>query len=383
LTLQRDDIWTSLKVLTLEYQTASIRQGLRVGESSIIWSPTFTCEVDSNSYDHNLVFSSIFCNKQSRDVGCVTRMKLDYKSFLENFSPSLANYTTINDPDLIAESLTRDLQLATTRSTKNSNFVVNHADRIRDRNSSRTLELMTEKNKLLKKRKKKPTNNKVKLRLHTVSMKLKNSLKSDFSRDIHNKLSTKDPKKLWMGINEVIGRSKSEKTTLIEDPVSGMQVTDPAEIASTFNEFFASCGLRSSSTNTTNQFTEITPQESMVLFLPSENEVSNQISCLRNNCAPGLDGINSRTLKALSSAITPILTNLITVIFETGTFPSCLKTAVTIPIFKSGELPSSVNLVISKQDNRRNHVSASKQLLQQAHKTSLLSPIRLQRRIKH
>jgi hypothetical protein len=296
----------------------------------------FTCEVDSNSYDHNLVLSSISCNKHSREVGCVSRMKLDYNSLLANFSLSLTNFTTINDPNLIAEALTRDLQLATTRSTKTTNFTVKHADRIRDWNSARTLELLTEKNKLLKKRRKKPWNSKVNQQLHTVSMKLKNSLKSDFSRNIHNKLSTKDPKKLWMGINEVIGRSKSDKVTLIEDPSNGTQVTDPAEMAAVFNEFFASCGPRSPTTNVPNQFTERTPRESMVLFPPSDIEVSNQISRLRNNCASGIDGINSRTLKALSSAITPTLTHLIAVIFETGNFPSCLKTAVTIPIFKSG-----------------------------------------------
>jgi hypothetical protein len=296
----------------------------------------FTCEIDSDSYDHNLVFSTISCNKQRRDVGCVTRRKLDYTSLLANFSLSLSNFASINDSNLIAECLTRDLQLATTRSTKTTNFSVKHAERIRDWNSATTLELMTEKNKLLKKRRKKPTNNKVKLRLHTVSVKLKNSLKSDFSRDIHNKLSTKDPKKLWMGINEVIGRSKSDRTTLIEDPSSGTQVTDPAEMATIFNNFFASCGPHPRSKNIANQFTERTPRESMVLFPPTESEVSNQISRLRNNCAPGFDGINSRTLKALSSAITPIMTRLITVIFETGIFPSCLKTAVTIPIFKSG-----------------------------------------------
>jgi hypothetical protein len=296
----------------------------------------FTCEVDSSSYDHNLVLSSISCNKKCRDAGRVTRMKIDYKSLLDNFSISLPSYATSNDSNLIAESLMRDLQLATTRSTKTTNYAVKHAERIRDWNSAESLELLTLKNKLLRKRRKKPWNNKVNQQLHTVSMKLKNSLKSDFSRNVHNKLSTTDPKKLWMGINEVIGRSKSNKTVLIEDPCSGAQVTDPTEMATVFNNFFASCGPHSPSTNFASQFTEKTPKQSMALFPPTENEVSNQISHLRNNCASGIDGINSRTLKAVRSVITPILTHLITVIFETGIFPTCLKTAVTIPIFKSG-----------------------------------------------
>ena len=93
------------------------------------------------------------------------------------------------------------------------------------------------------------------------------------------------------------------------------------------------------------------------MFLKPTNpeEVSKIISGLRNNKAPGFDGITTEVLKMSEEILSPVLSELINRSFEHGIFPDCLKIAKVTPIPKTGNdreinnfRPISILPVVSK-----------------------------------
>ena len=75
----------------------------------------------------------------------------------------------------------------------------------------------------------------------------------------------------------------------------------------------------------------------------SEDFVSTSISSLKTNKAVGLDKISARLLKDAVDVITPSLTALFNLSFQTRTFPSIWKTAKVIPLFKKDDKQNASN----------------------------------------
>ena len=64
---------------------------------------------------------------------------------------------------------------------------------------------------------------------------------------------------------------------------------------------------------------------------------------MKSNKAVGLDKISARLLKDAVDVITPSLTALFNLSFQTRTFPSIWKTAKVIPLFKKGDKQNASN----------------------------------------
>ena len=99
--------------------------------------------------------------------------------------------------------------------------------------------------------------------------------------------------------------------------------------------------------------------KSFVWFEIHEKEISDIIKSLDSNKANGADNISVKMLKLINSHIAPIISKLINLAFEEGVYPSCLKLAKVLPIFKSGSktvpgnyrpisLLSNINKIIEK-----------------------------------
>ena len=67
-----------------------------------------------------------------------------------------------------------------------------------------------------------------------------------------------------------------------------------------------------------------------------EKELSDIIKSLNSSKANGADNISVKMLKLLNSHIVTITSELINLAFEEGVYPSCLRLAKVLPIFKSG-----------------------------------------------
>jgi hypothetical protein len=194
---------------------------------------------------------------------------------------------------------------------------------------------MKEKDRVLRKRRAKPYSNKIRCELSKISEELAVSVKSDYDNYVMTNVSSKNTKKVWSGLNKVLGRTGSRESLQISCD-DGRKVEDEKEVAELFNKFFTNCVPASSA----EKFSDVSPDfhqpNSIALLPPSESEIKSEIRLLKNNSAAGWDGIGPKTIKKLESKVTPLLTLLITKIFSSGEYPTIFKLAIVTPIYKGG-----------------------------------------------
>ena len=84
-----------------------------------------------------------------------------------------------------------------------------------------------------------------------------------------------------------------------------------------------------------NQFASIAETSSTILLKPIyKEEIGNIISSLNSDKASGPNSIPYRILFLLKNEISKQLADLFNLSFMTGVFPSVLKTAKVVPVFK-------------------------------------------------
>lgn len=146
-------------------------------------------------------------------------------------------------------------------------------------------------------------------------------------------------KSLWETVKNIscTGKKRSDIKAIIGD--NNEAITDNLKMANHFNDFYAEVGERYASKipkpNTPPPTRSSCPR-SMFLYPTSEVEVEDIIKSLPPKKAPGLDSIKSETLKIVCDEIKQPLTYVINKIIECGVCPPEFKTAIIIPIFKSG-----------------------------------------------
>ena len=126
-------------------------------------------------------------------------------------------------------------------------------------------------------------------------------------------------------------------------------IKNPVEIAKQFNSHFCSIGKKLSDSIDTakapkfNVYLSKRVSSSMYFRLVSTVEVLNTINQLKSNKSCGFEGIETEFVKTAAEIIALVLTNLYNHCFSLRVFPSCLKTAKVIPVFKSGEFQKLTN----------------------------------------
>jgi len=115
---------------------------------------------------------------------------------------------------------------------------------------------------------------------------------------------------------------------------SGTLITDEKQIVNEFKNFFEKL-LNRLLHNTENEEVEFHTVEPEIEE-PSYEEIDWSMDGLKNNKAPGKDGIVSELLKKRGTALRRKLTELIREIWRTETIPDEWNTAIICPIFKKG-----------------------------------------------
>ena len=153
---------------------------------------------------------------------------------------------------------------------------------------------------------------------------------------------TKDSKKTWSVIREVIGSCKQKDQLPNFFLKNGNIIKDTLEIANGFNTFFAGIGPKLAS--------EIEPSEiNFETFLTNRNPSSFKFSrisemdifriCrqLKPKLSSGADFISTKLLKEIVPIIITPLHYLINLSLETGFVPKDFKIAKIVPIFREGD----------------------------------------------
>lgn len=159
------------------------------------------------------------------------------------------------------------------------------------------------------------------------------------SFDINKKLTGTNnfSKTAWSVINGFKGgQGKIKKPIVIR--VDDEEISDPAMVANGLNEFFASVGEMNVMTDhhVSNVPTN-GPIASMVLLPVTEDEVAKVLKQLPSKKSTDVNGVSVWLLRECWAHLVSPLTSLVNASFESGVFPSALKAAKVIPIFKKGD----------------------------------------------
>ena len=167
----------------------------------------------------------------------------------------------------------------------------------------------------------------------------------------------------WKVINEITNRQKNSCEFPHKLEINEESFTNPVEIVNKLNLHFSNIGkqtcLNSKSSQNSFSTSPINYYNSFAWFEVHEKEISDIIKNLSSNKANGADNISVKILKLINCHIAPIISKLINLAFQEGRYPSCLKLAKVLPIFKSGlktipgnyrpiSLLSNINKIIEK-----------------------------------
>ena len=150
-----------------------------------------------------------------------------------------------------------------------------------------------------------------------------------------------DARKTWSTINDVLARKKVKNTFPDYFLVKNHEVSNKQHLANEFNEFFTGIGPELSE--------QIQPPENLDYksFLTkvitteftfndiNENDVIKEIASLADKSSCGYDELSSILLKKIANSIKPALALIINQSLHTGIFPTKLKIAKVLPLFKN------------------------------------------------
>ena len=169
-----------------------------------------------------------------------------------------------------------------------------------------------------------------------------------FSNSITN---SKDTKSFWKHLRDVNNGGKTASSNLPEKLIIGNEtITESEAVASKLNKYFASVAeLLNENTSSgssldfdTNKISDFvdskvsTNTQFTIPFITLE-QVLLHINTLEASKSTGLDGIGPRTIKLAAQSLSPSIAMLINKSIATGQFPSQMKLAKVLPIYKGGE----------------------------------------------
>lgn len=150
----------------------------------------------------------------------------------------------------------------------------------------------------------------------------------------------KNSKKIWMGINDLLGKSNKKKQSDISLKIGNSVVNNQKIVSNHFNRFFT--GIAKDLVNklgkTAKKFTDYlhSPQSNSLFLRPvSEFEVGDEICNLDAKKSADAYDIPITMIKLIKDQIIGPLTTLINDSFTTGYCPTLLKYAKVIPIHKA------------------------------------------------
>ena len=206
-------------------------------------------------------------------------------------------------------------------------------------NSLRTK--ITEKNKLGLQALKKPNNKELNKTYKTCRNEIISELRNTEIKYYSNELELhkNDLSKSWKILRLIIGKDSTNSKRKLTFNINNTLVTDSEVIANEFNNFFVSIGptLASNITCSKDPLTYVNGiANSIVVPNVICMDVRTVISSLKNS-SPGFDGIPSFVANQCIDNFIEPLTYIINMSFMEGVFPSELKLAKVVPIFKSGD----------------------------------------------
>ena len=150
---------------------------------------------------------------------------------------------------------------------------------------------------------------------------------------------SKNIKKIWQGVKSIISTKPTQSSSPSSININSTLTSDPTIIANAFNDYFSNVAenirkKKSFSSKSYRNFLGQPCNNSFFISPVDKTEIISCISSLATNKGSGPFRIPVRILQLLKHDISEPLSELINLSFSTGIFPTKLKTAKVIPVFK-------------------------------------------------
>lgn len=278
--------------------------------------------------------------------GCRTKFKCRKTKTSTDYEKALCDLKTKNlnellfckDPEVVAKLLISSIS-ETLKANTSSLPIPKNKRVIKPWITPGILKCIRNRNKMQKKLRSNPFNEILLItyrRYRNFCTKLIKKLKRDYERQLLRD-TRKNAKGLWDNIAKITNFKKSKYSTskLLNVRASGY------ESANFVNTYFSNVGKRladaMAGTCVEHDFDTPSQLSSFVLFETDEDEIHTTLMNLKTSSAPGHDNIPTHFLKMAKTELVPILTHLVNLCFDSGTFPSLLKESLITPIYKGGD----------------------------------------------
>lgn len=286
-----------------------------------------------------------------------TALKVDYTAIKTALDESdFSSVMSATDADQAAERLV-SIITETVKAHTTTKVVPRKKTILKPWITSGLLRCMRNRDKLHKKLRKEPENQIIKItyvRYRNFLNNLLRKLKRQFQKGEFDKAKN-NPKAMWNVVKNVTNTNKP-----VEPPRALLNTNeDPRTALNSIYKYFVSVArnlaARITQPTTVPLSTRCAQMNSLVLLEVDFSEVERVIRGLRNDCAPGWDGISPSVIKASSNILVPPITHVCNLSITTGVFPKLMKRGLISPIYKQGDRgdvanyrPISVLPVLSK-----------------------------------
>lgn len=165
-----------------------------------------------------------------------------------------------------------------------------------------------------------------------LKVKIRNAKHNYFVSEF---LKCNNIKKQWEFVNQITNSNKKDKK-----PVS----SNVKLLADNINHFFVNMGSNSVCPEINNYKKYLTSQSNS-FFLAETNDIETGriVMLLDDKKSMGYDRITTKILKIVANYHISVITKIVNLSFLNGTFPTSLKTALVVPIHKSGDATEFAN----------------------------------------
>ena len=204
--------------------------------------------------------------------------------------------------------------------------------------------MINRKNWLLKKAKRVKNNKRFQTFVDAYAIKVKRKI-DDARKNFYNMkfaACSNDSKKTWSLVNNILNYQRSSSSH-ISSLLSSNNIicTEASDIANEFSNYFGcvASNLKSGMNHfihNSNDFDSDYVHESFFFHPIDDYEIMCAIGSLKSNKSYDIFNMSNYLLKLVANFVTPSLKHIFNLCFENGTVPMTLKTAIVIPLHKSG-----------------------------------------------
>lgn len=312
-----------------------------------------TVQIGKEFSDHNLLVISMSIQHSITNYVMSTTTFIDYDAMRCDLADSCGdvNILTETDPNVLCNKLTSLIKTSLAHHTLSKTVRTKKRYLLCPWVNMELAKLISKKKNLLKKLKRSPGNEYIRERLKSISILVSNCFKlrrNNYYLERFSKFSM-NPKSTWREINSMLGRNNKTGIPKIK-LADNRLLSEPKQIATELNSYFTKVGLDMSRSFLSSVNEDINAMNTLQYSINEcifdsvyEDEVHSIIMSLDQSKSTGYDGIPIKVIKYCMYILTPILTRLANLIFESSIYPDSLKVQKVTPIFKSGDrtLPSN------------------------------------------